>query len=173
MIYPLTHHLHHPKKKTIMTGRLLGLVFDSSLLKSSTWRMKHQQAALIASLTFGQPTVPRLAKKLHSGTTRMYTPLLIHHHLEVFPGNLSTSAMMAKSQQQMYLSGWRGNMKFGFVVHEMLSNPDFKKEFDYAPYREYRGGKQRWSDFMSGNWSWRQAVSCLHLIRKSLTHLPL
>lgn len=46
------------------------------------------------------------------------------------------------------------------VVHDLLSNPDFKGEFDYAPYREFRNGKRRWSHFMSGNWSWKQAV-CL------------
>lgn len=44
------------------------------------------------------------------------------------------------------------------VMHDLLSNPDFKDEFDYTPYREFRDGKRRWSDFMSGNWSWNQSV---------------
>lgn len=55
------------------------------------------------------------------------------------------------------------------VVHEMISNPDFKKELDYAPYREFRNGKRQWSDFMSGNWSWRQAVRSSLIIKFILT----
>lgn len=45
------------------------------------------------------------------------------------------------------------------LAREMISNPDFKDEFDFTPYQEFEDGKRRWSDFMSGNWCWRQAVS--------------
>ena len=44
------------------------------------------------------------------------------------------------------------------VVRSMISNPDFKGQFDYAPYRECEDGKRRWTDVMSGNWVWKQAV---------------
>jgi hypothetical protein len=57
------------------------------------------------------------------------------------------------------------------LVHNMLSNPDFNGEFDYAPFQEYDAdGAHRYQDFMSGDWSWKQAVShfcyitCSHLI---------
>lgn len=45
------------------------------------------------------------------------------------------------------------------VVRNLLSNPDFDGKFDYSPYREFRDGKRQWTDFMSGNWAWNQAVS--------------
>jgi hypothetical protein len=46
------------------------------------------------------------------------------------------------------------------LVKNMLSNPDFKDGFDYAPFQEYDSAKNhRFQDFMSGDWSWRQAVS--------------
>lgn len=45
------------------------------------------------------------------------------------------------------------------LVRQMIANPDFKDEFDYTPYQEFENEKRRWSDFMSGNWAWRQAVS--------------
>lgn len=45
------------------------------------------------------------------------------------------------------------------LVHNLLSNPDFRSGFDYAPYQEYAGGVHRFQDFMSGNWAWNQAVS--------------
>lgn len=46
------------------------------------------------------------------------------------------------------------------LVHNLLSNPDFKSDFDYAPYQEYTtDGVHRFQDFMSGNWAWSQAVS--------------
>ena len=40
----------------------------------------------------------------------------------------------------------------------MISNPDFKGQFDYAPYREFVDGKCCWMDVMSGDWVWEQAV---------------
>lgn len=42
------------------------------------------------------------------------------------------------------------------------SSPDFDGEIDYAPVQEYRGdGVHRYQNFMSSNWSWKQAVSVL------------
>ena len=46
------------------------------------------------------------------------------------------------------------------LVHNILSNPDFEGEIDYAPVQEYSSnGVHRFRDFMSGNWAWKQAVS--------------
>lgn len=46
------------------------------------------------------------------------------------------------------------------LVHHLLSNPDFDKEFDYAPFQEHDSeGNHRYQNFMSGNWAWKQAVS--------------
>ena len=46
------------------------------------------------------------------------------------------------------------------LVQEMISNPDFAGEFDFAPYQEYStDGQHRFEDFMSGDWAWKQAVS--------------
>ncbi|KIM41784.1 hypothetical protein M413DRAFT_27359 [Hebeloma cylindrosporum] len=44
------------------------------------------------------------------------------------------------------------------VVTNQLKNPDFATEMDFAP-KEVRdeNGKRRYCDFMSGDWSWRQA----------------
>lgn len=47
------------------------------------------------------------------------------------------------------------------LVKNLLSNPDFKNEFDYAPYHEYdKEGNHRFQDFMSGDWASKQAVHC-------------
>lgn len=46
------------------------------------------------------------------------------------------------------------------LVHNMLSNPDFEGQIDYAPVQEYDSkGAHRFQNFMSGNWAWKQAVS--------------
>ncbi|KAI9463519.1 hypothetical protein BJY52DRAFT_1202845 [Lactarius psammicola] len=43
------------------------------------------------------------------------------------------------------------------LVHNMLSNPDFESDFDYAPFQEHTAdGIHCFCDFMSGNWAWRQ-----------------
>ena len=45
------------------------------------------------------------------------------------------------------------------VARNMLANPDFDNEFDTAPYVELdKDGTRRRSDFMSGDFSWRQCV---------------
>ena len=42
----------------------------------------------------------------------------------------------------------------------MLGNPDFAKNVDYAPLRQYNGeGIRQYENFMSGDWAWKQAVS--------------
>lgn len=45
------------------------------------------------------------------------------------------------------------------VLRNQLKNPDFAKEMDYAP-KEVRDeqDRRRYTDFMSGDWAWRQAV---------------
>lgn len=45
------------------------------------------------------------------------------------------------------------------VLKNQLANPDFQGKFHAAPYREYNeDGERVWSDVMSGNWAWKQAV---------------
>lgn len=46
------------------------------------------------------------------------------------------------------------------IARIMLNNADFKSEFHTAPHREYTPqGERQYTDLMSGNWAWRQAVS--------------
>ena len=49
------------------------------------------------------------------------------------------------------------------VIKQLFDNPDFDKQFDYAPYVGLnKAGKRTWSDFMSGNFSWRHSVSLIY-----------
>ena len=55
-------------------------------------------------------------------------------------------------------------MKCGVVMrllmHGQLANPDFDGEIDYSPLQIFGPtGKQEWSNVMTGNWAWEQAVS--------------
>lgn len=46
------------------------------------------------------------------------------------------------------------------IAHNMLSNPDFKDEIDFAPLREFGpGSTRRLRNFMGGEWAWNEAVS--------------
>lgn len=46
------------------------------------------------------------------------------------------------------------------VIRNMLDNPDFNGQFDYVPYVDLdKSGQRSWNEFMSGNFSWRHAVS--------------
>jgi len=46
------------------------------------------------------------------------------------------------------------------LIRDQLANPDFDGEIDYSPLRAFGPtGKREWSNFMTGNWAWKQAVS--------------
>ena len=45
------------------------------------------------------------------------------------------------------------------VLKNQITNPDFKDMMDFSPKRVYHKGKRQYSDLMSGNWAWEQAVS--------------
>jgi Plavaka transposase len=45
------------------------------------------------------------------------------------------------------------------VLHEQLLTTDFDGKFNYTPYRQFNGkGDRVWSNLMSADWAWRQAV---------------
>jgi len=53
------------------------------------------------------------------------------------------------------------------LVHNIISNPDFKDGFDYTPYQEHNiNGSHHYHNLMSANWAWWQAV---HSIKTSLS----
>jgi hypothetical protein len=48
------------------------------------------------------------------------------------------------------------------VIRNMIANPDFHGEIDYAPFQEYdTNHSRRYQHFMSGEWAWDQAVNAL------------
>jgi hypothetical protein len=48
------------------------------------------------------------------------------------------------------------------VLHQQLSTADFVGEINYVPYRQFQGNGDRiWSNLMSADWVWVQAVSFL------------
>ena len=44
------------------------------------------------------------------------------------------------------------------IIHNLIAKPNFKDEFDYVPYHEYKDGVHHFQDFMLGDWAWKQAV---------------
>ena len=44
------------------------------------------------------------------------------------------------------------------LFKNMLENPSFADFFDYASHRQFANGTRRYENFMSGDWSWKQAV---------------
>ena len=51
------------------------------------------------------------------------------------------------------------------VIRNQLQNPAFDGHIDYAPYKEFGSdGERRWSNLMSADWAWKQAVVSLSLL---------
>jgi hypothetical protein len=59
------------------------------------------------------------------------------------------------------------------VVRDLLANTEFDGGFDYTPYQEFRNGQRIWTDLMSGNWAWKQAVRSIIIITIICTNLYL
>jgi hypothetical protein len=62
------------------------------------------------------------------------------------------------------------------VLQNQLGNPDFKDEFDYAPFQKFDdNGEREWKDFMSANWGYQQVVHTFCVIfpypERCLTYL--
>jgi hypothetical protein len=46
------------------------------------------------------------------------------------------------------------------VLQQQLANPDFADQINYVPYKQFNAeGDRSWSNLMSAEWAWRQAVS--------------
>ena len=59
------------------------------------------------------------------------------------------------------------------VVKNLLANPDFVGEMKLGPHRDYdAAGQRQYSDFLSGDWSWAQAV-CFRTLFIGLSSLIL
>jgi hypothetical protein len=51
------------------------------------------------------------------------------------------------------------------IAEAQIGNKAFGDEMDYGPKREFsRAGRRQYSDFMSGNWAWQQAVCYINYI---------
>lgn len=45
------------------------------------------------------------------------------------------------------------------VLHQQLATPEFKDKMNLVPYRQFnRAGKRVFTNLMSGDWAWKQAV---------------
>ena len=44
------------------------------------------------------------------------------------------------------------------IIHTILANKDFDGEIDYSPHQIFVDGKWKYSNLMSSDWAWKQAV---------------
>jgi hypothetical protein len=77
-----------------------------------------------------------------------------------FNGAVTDNSELPGWKTQTYEVWFRDPLK---IAEAQISNKDFHREMDYSPKREFsRSGRRQFSDFMSGNWAWNQAVSFLN-----------
>ena len=70
-------------------------------------------------------------------------------------GNMSQPKWMSDAHEISYRDP-------RLIIHEMLANPDFKDDMDFAPYRVFgKDGSRTYQHMMGGDWAWEQAVSVL------------
>lgn len=57
------------------------------------------------------------------------------------------------------------------MAEQQLANPDFDNHFDPTPYQEYDPeGHQIYSNLMSGQWAFREAVSFIPSLSVAIQH---
>jgi Plavaka transposase len=60
------------------------------------------------------------------------------------------------------------------VVRDQLATLAFKDQFDYVPYQEFNSkGERIWSNLMSAQWAFKQAVCSLCLVFRITFLIPL
>ena len=70
---------------------------------------------------------------------------------------------LASWKRKSYEVWFRDPLK---IVEAQIANKDYACEMDYAPKRMFsRARKRLYTDFMSGNWAWEQAVSCMSILQ--------
>ena len=51
------------------------------------------------------------------------------------------------------------------LLHHQLATTDFADKFNYKPYRQFNhNGDRVWSNLMSGEWAWNEAVCRHHIL---------
>jgi hypothetical protein len=82
-----------------------------------------------------------------------------------FDGGITEGSDGPRWKTQSYEAWFRDPLK---IAEGQIGNKDFGHEMDYSPKRAFsRAGKRQFSDFMSGNWAWQQAVSYIASIFES------
>jgi hypothetical protein len=86
-----------------------------------------------------------------------------------FDANAEEGAGLPSWKTKLYEVWFRDPLK---IAEGHIGNKDFAREMDYSPKRVFsRAGRRQYSDFMSGNWAWDQAVSyvCTTIFGHTLT----
>ena len=51
------------------------------------------------------------------------------------------------------------------VLHNQLASSEFKGKTNFIPYQQFDGkGRRIWSNLMSADWAWKQAVGLRHIL---------
>lgn len=55
------------------------------------------------------------------------------------------------------------------LLHQQLRTPDFKDQIHYSPYMQFNtSGERVWSNLMSADWAWSEAVYFNILFHRSI-----
>jgi hypothetical protein len=73
-----------------------------------------------------------------------------------FDGDVVEDSEPPRWKTKSYEVWFRDPLK---IAEAQIGNKDFGRKMDYGPKRVFsRAGRRQYSDFMSGNWAWNQAV---------------
>ena len=79
-----------------------------------------------------------------------------------FDGDISDDSVTPPWKKKSYEVWFQDPLK---IAEAQIANKDYACEIDYAPKRMFsRRSKRQYSDFMSGNWAWEQAVRHLYYV---------
>jgi Plavaka transposase len=73
-----------------------------------------------------------------------------------FDGPIAEDSTFPQWKTKSYDVWFRDPLK---IAEAQIGNKDFGREMNFAPKRVFsRAGRRQYTDFMSGNWAWQQAV---------------
>jgi hypothetical protein len=86
-----------------------------------------------------------------------------------FNGEISDGAETPPWKRKSYEVWFRDPLK---IAKAQIANRDYAHKMDYAPKQMFSSKRKHlYSDFMSGNWAWEQAVGNLLFLLASRSHI--
>ena len=144
-----------------------------NLLSAGKWWVPSTRAynVLKMFLLVSRPPCPQWVVNVHFKMSKTFLTLLTQSTLAISLGRHSPLSTPVNFQTSTHHHGWQEYCIWFWdphkIIHAILANKDLDGKIDYSPHQIFVDRKWKYSNLMSGDWAWRQAIGGKHKICQS------